>query len=86
VLHPLANLAARSQQRERLSTERVNHLGGVDAAPSGVFTAGQNISPILKCDPVGNDGAINRGIDGERKNQANMVANPCGIIHTLRRI
>jgi hypothetical protein len=64
----------------------VNHLRGVDAAATGSFAAGQDISAILKRDAVGNDGSIDGRIDGKCENQANMVTNLCGIIHTLRRI
>ena len=63
LLEPLSGFAARGENRQRLSSERVNHGGGVDSPSAGRFVCGENVGAIFEHQPVRSDIAIDRWID-----------------------
>ena len=79
LLEPLAGLAARGRDGQRLSAEGVNHAGRVDAAPSGRFRGGHDVGAVFEHQAVGRHVLVDRRVHGERQDQALILARSrCG--------
>jgi len=66
--------AAGGQDREGLSAEVVDHNGSVYTASSGGVAGGEDVGAVIEREAVDGDGAVDRGVHGEREYQIAMVA------------
>src|ERR1041385_8407194 len=55
----------------------MDHVRRIDPAPAGGVTHGQDVSAILKHQPVRSDITIDRGIDGQSKDQSLILPPAC---------
>ena len=55
------------------ATEGVDDAGRDDAASTGGFAGLQNVGPVIEDQPVGEDVAVNRRIDGKSDDQTAIV-------------